>query len=50
VEQYPQITPPVVQVNGQLTGADALTVEQTVATPIEQQVEWYSGNGIHAKQ
>jgi len=38
VEQYPQITPPVVQVNGQLTGADALTVEQTVATPIEQQV------------
>ena len=23
IEQYPQITPPVVQVNGQFTGADA---------------------------
>src|ERR1039458_7008910 len=43
VEQYPQITPPVVQVNGQLTGADALTVEQTVATPIEQQVNGTPG-------
>ena len=43
VEQYPQITPPVVQVNGQFTGADALTVEQTVATPIEQQVNGTPG-------
>jgi hydrophobic/amphiphilic exporter-1 (mainly G- bacteria), HAE1 family len=43
VEQYPQITPPVVQVNGQLTGADAMTVEQTVATPIEQQVNGSPG-------
>ena len=43
VEQYPQITPPVVKVNGQLTGADALTVEQTVATPIEQQVNGTPG-------
>jgi hydrophobic/amphiphilic exporter-1 (mainly G- bacteria), HAE1 family len=43
VEQYPQITPPVVQVNGQLTGADAMTVEQTVATPIEQQVNGTPG-------
>ncbi|HVN49412.1 MAG TPA: efflux RND transporter permease subunit [Bacteroidota bacterium] len=43
VEQYPSITPPVVQVNGQFTGADALTVEQTVATPIEQQVNGTPG-------
>jgi len=43
VEQYPAITPPVVQVNGQFTGADALTVEQTVATPIEQQVNGTPG-------
>jgi HAE1 family hydrophobic/amphiphilic exporter-1 len=43
VEQYPQITPPVVQVNAQFTGADALTVEQTVATPIEQQVNGTPG-------
>jgi HAE1 family hydrophobic/amphiphilic exporter-1 len=34
IDQYPDITPPVVQVNGQFTGADAQTVEQTVATPI----------------
>ena len=43
IEQYPNITPPVVQVNGQFTGADALTVEQTVATPIEQQVNGTPG-------
>src|ERR1700690_332530 len=43
IDQYPQITPPVVQVNGQFTGADALTVEQTVATPIEQQVNGTPG-------
>src|ERR1700756_4123214 len=43
VDQYPDITPPVVQVNGQYTGADAQTVEQTVATPIEQQVNGTPG-------
>src|SRR5450432_256009 len=43
VDQYPDITPPVVQVNGQFTGADAVTVEQTVATPIEEQVNGSPG-------
>lgn len=43
VAQYPEITPPVVQVNAQFTGADAQTVEQTVATPIEQQVNGTPG-------
>ncbi len=43
VDQYPDITPPVVQVNGQFTGADAQTVEQTVATPIEGQVNGTPG-------
>ena len=43
VDQYPDITPPLVQVNGQFTGADAQTVEQTVATPIEQQVNGTPG-------
>ena len=43
VDQYPDITPPVVQVNGQFTGADAQTVEQTVATPIEEQVNGTPG-------
>src|SRR5450432_150189 len=45
VNQYPNITPPVVQVSGQYTGADATTVEQTVATPIEEQV-----NGTHGME
>lgn len=43
IDQYPNITPPVVQVNGQFTGADAQTVEQTVATPIEGQVNGTPG-------
>src|ERR1700735_4110944 len=43
IDQYPDITPPVVQVNAQFTGADAQTVEQTVATPIEEQVNGTPG-------
>lgn len=43
IDQYPDITPPIVQVNGQFTGADAQTVEQTVATPIEGQVNGTPG-------
>jgi HAE1 family hydrophobic/amphiphilic exporter-1 len=43
VDQYPDITPPIVQVNGQFTGADAQTVEQTMATPIEEQVNGTPG-------
>ena len=38
VDQYPNISPPSVSVSGSYTGADAQTVEQTVATPIEEQV------------
>lgn len=38
VSQYPDITPPVVQVNANYIGADANVIEQTVATPIESQV------------
>jgi HAE1 family hydrophobic/amphiphilic exporter-1 len=37
-EQYPDITPPVVSVRATYTGADALSVEQSVATPLEQQI------------
>lgn len=43
VSQYPDITPPVVQVSGSYTGADARTVEQTVATPVESQVNGVPG-------
>jgi len=36
--QFPNIVPPEMQVKGTYPGADALTVEQSVATPIEQQM------------
>src|ERR1700742_4959385 len=38
IGQYPEITPPTVNISTTYTGADAQTVEQTVATPIEVQV------------
>jgi HAE1 family hydrophobic/amphiphilic exporter-1 len=38
IAQYPNIVPPQIQVLATYVGADALTVEQSVATPIEQQV------------
>src|SRR5882757_9762993 len=38
VAQYPNIVPPQTQVRTNYTGADAVTVEQSVATPIEQQM------------
>ncbi len=43
VGQYPEITPPTVQITGTYNGADAVTVEQTVATPIEVQVNGTPG-------
>src|ERR671934_879244 len=38
IAQYPQIAPPEIQVQTHYTGADALTIEQSVAAPIEQQM------------
>ena len=38
VEQYPDITPPVVEVTATYPGADAETVNDAVATPIAQRV------------
>jgi HAE1 family hydrophobic/amphiphilic exporter-1 len=38
IAQFPNIVPPAIQVNAVYTGADAVTVEQSVATPIEQQM------------
>ncbi len=43
VGQYPEITPATVQVTGQFTGADALTVEQTMAIPVEAQINGTPG-------
>ena len=37
-EQYPNITPPIVEVRSTYTGADSVSVEQSVATPLEQQI------------
>ena len=38
IAQYPNIVPPQIQVTTSYTGADALSIEQAVATPIEQQM------------
>src|SRR5712671_6890829 len=38
VSQFPAIAPPEVQIQTTFVGADAQTVEQSVATPIEQQM------------
>ena len=38
MEQYPDLTPPIVQVRGTYTGANALNVEESMATPLEQQI------------
>ncbi|MDB5115301.1 MAG: transporter [Mucilaginibacter sp.] len=43
IGQYPEITPPTVTLAATYSGADALTVEQTVATPIEVQVNGTPG-------
>jgi HAE1 family hydrophobic/amphiphilic exporter-1 len=43
VGQYPEITPSTIQVTGVFTGADAQTVEQTVTTPIETQINGTPG-------
>lgn len=43
VDQYPQITPPAVRVSASYPGADAQTVSQAVATPIEQQLNGAPG-------
>ena len=45
VNQYPNITPPAVSVSANYTGADAVTVEQTVATPVEEAI-----NGAHGME
>jgi HAE1 family hydrophobic/amphiphilic exporter-1 len=38
VSQFPEIVPPKIQTTAIYTGADALSLEQSVATPIEEQV------------
>ena len=43
IDQYPQITPPVVKISASYPGASALTVSHAVATPIEQELNGTPG-------
>jgi multidrug efflux pump subunit AcrB len=43
VAQYPEVTPPTVQVTALYPGANALTVRDTIAAPIEEQVSGVEG-------
>src|SRR5271170_6622580 len=43
VEQYPNVSPPTVQVTAVYPGANCLTVRDTVAAPIEEQVSGVEG-------
>src|ERR1700749_2868211 len=38
IAQFPNIVPPEIQVKSTYTGADAVTVERSVSTPIEQKM------------
>lgn len=40
VARFPQITPPSVVVSATFPGADASTIEQSIAAPIETQPNW----------
>jgi multidrug efflux pump len=43
VAQYPEVTPPTVQVTAFYPGANSLTVRDTVAAPVEEQVSGVEG-------
>ena len=43
IDQYPNIVPPVVRISASYPGADASTVTQAVATPIEQELNGTPG-------
>jgi HAE1 family hydrophobic/amphiphilic exporter-1 len=43
VAQYPEITPPTVEVSATYPGANAVVVAETVAAPIEQEVNGVEG-------
>ena len=43
IARYPEITPPTVQIRAVYPGADAQTVAESVAAPIEQQLSGLDG-------
>jgi hydrophobe/amphiphile efflux-1 (HAE1) family protein len=50
IAQYPEVTPPVVQVSATYPGANATTVRDTIAAPIEAQVSGVEGMMYMASQ
>ena len=48
IEQYPDITPPVVEVSATYDGADAETVNNAVATPVAQSRDGRQRHALHA--
>ena len=47
VAQFPAIAPPEIQISAIYVGADAQTIEQAVATPIEQQMSGVDNTELH---
>ena len=43
IDQYPQISPPVVSISASYPGASSVTVSEAVATPLEQQLNGTPG-------
>lgn len=50
VDQYPQITPPVVKISASYPGASALTVSQAVGNPYRARDKRYSRYAVHGVQ
>jgi hydrophobe/amphiphile efflux-1 (HAE1) family protein len=50
VSQYPEVAPPTIQVTAQYPGASAETIADTVATPLEQQINGVEGMIYMASQ
>ena len=48
IDQYPQITPPVVKISASYPGASALTVSQSYT--YRTRIEWNTGNALHGVQ
>ncbi len=46
VTEYPDVVPPTVVVSTTYPGASAQTVADTMATPIEQEVNWRRGHAL----
>ena len=47
IAQYPEITPPTIRVTANYPGANAQVVADTVAAPIEQQVNGVEKHAVH---